>query len=42
VALSSVLAGYSEGALEHLCRSFAVGYDASDRRLLADMARASG
>jgi N-acyl-D-aspartate/D-glutamate deacylase len=42
VALSSVLAGYSEGAMEHLCRSFAVGYDASDRRLLADMARASG
>ena len=42
VALSSVLAGYSQGALEHLCRSFALGYDASDRRLLADMARASG
>jgi N-acyl-D-aspartate/D-glutamate deacylase len=42
VALSSVLAGYREGALEHLCRSFAIGYDDSDRRLLADMARASG
>ncbi len=42
VALSSVLAGYDEGALEHLCRSFALGYDASDRQLLADMARASG
>jgi N-acyl-D-aspartate/D-glutamate deacylase len=42
VALSSVLAGYAEGALEHLCRSFAIGYDESDRRLLADMARASG
>jgi N-acyl-D-aspartate/D-glutamate deacylase len=42
VALSSVLAGYREGALEHLCRSFAIGYDESDRRLLADMARASG
>jgi N-acyl-D-aspartate/D-glutamate deacylase len=42
VALSSVLAGYRDGALEHLCRSFAIGYDESDRRLLADMARASG
>jgi N-acyl-D-aspartate/D-glutamate deacylase len=42
VALSSVLAGYSQGALEHLCRTFALGYDDSDRRLLADMARASG
>ena len=42
IALSSVLAGYDEGALEHLCRSFAVGYDESDRRLLAAMARASG
>ncbi len=42
VALSSVLAAYDEGALEHLCRTFALGYDESDRRLLADMARASG
>jgi len=42
VALSSVLADFTHGALEHFCRSFAVGYDASDRRLLADMARASG
>jgi N-acyl-D-aspartate/D-glutamate deacylase len=42
VALSSVLAGYRQGALEHLCRTFALGYDESDRRLLADMARASG
>jgi N-acyl-D-aspartate/D-glutamate deacylase len=42
VALSSVLAAYREGALEHLCRTFAVGYDESDRRLLADMARSSG
>jgi N-acyl-D-aspartate/D-glutamate deacylase len=42
VALSSVLARYTHGALEHLCRSFANGYDESDRRLLADMARASG
>ena len=42
VALSSVMAAYSQGALEHLCRTFALGYDESDRRLLADMARASG
>ena len=42
VALSSVLAAYDEGALEHLCRTFALGYDESDRRLLGDMARASG
>jgi N-acyl-D-aspartate/D-glutamate deacylase len=42
VALSSVLAAYDEGVLQHLCRSFAVGYDDSDRALLADMVRASG
>ncbi len=42
VALSSVLAAYDQGALEHLCRTFALGYDESDRRLLGDMARASG
>jgi N-acyl-D-aspartate/D-glutamate deacylase len=42
VALSSVLADYQQGALEHLCRTFALGYDDADRRLLADMARASG
>jgi len=42
VALSSVMAAYSQGALEHLCRTFALGYDESDRRLLGDMARASG
>jgi N-acyl-D-aspartate/D-glutamate deacylase len=42
VALCSVLAAYREGALEHLCRTFAIGYDESDRKLLADMARASG
>jgi N-acyl-D-aspartate/D-glutamate deacylase len=42
VALASVLAGYDQGALQHLCRSFATGYDASDRALLADMVRASG
>jgi N-acyl-D-aspartate/D-glutamate deacylase len=42
VALSSVLAGYGEGVLEHVCRTFALGYDDSDRRLLADMGRVSG
>ena len=42
VALSSVLADYDQGVLQNLCRSFAVGYDASDRALLADMVRASG
>lgn len=42
IALASVLAKYPQGALEHLCRSFAIGYDASDRELLAAMARASG
>ncbi len=42
VALSSVLAGYEEGVIEHLCRSFALGYDSSDRELLARMAEASG
>jgi N-acyl-D-aspartate/D-glutamate deacylase len=42
VALSSVLANYDQGVLQNLCRTFAVGYDASDRALLADMVRASG
>ena len=42
VALASVLAGYGQGAMEHLCRSFAVGYDAQDRALLRDMVIASG
>lgn len=42
VALASVLADYSEGVLEHLCRSYPEGYDAADRRLLANMARESG
>jgi len=42
VELCSVLAAYDEGALQHLCRSFAVGYDESDRKLLGDMVRASG
>jgi N-acyl-D-aspartate/D-glutamate deacylase len=42
VALASVLSGYNEGIMEHLCQSFAVGYDAKDRALLRDMALASG
>jgi N-acyl-D-aspartate/D-glutamate deacylase len=42
VALSSVLASYEEGVLEHLCRSFALGYDEQDRKLLAAMTIASG
>jgi N-acyl-D-aspartate/D-glutamate deacylase len=42
VALCSVLANYDQGALQNLCRSFALGYDESDRKLLADMVRASG
>jgi N-acyl-D-amino-acid deacylase len=42
VALTSVLANYREGVVEHLCRSFATGYDESDRKLLRDMAIASG
>ncbi len=42
VALSSVLAGYEQGVLQNLCRTFGLGYDDSDRKLLADMVRASG
>jgi N-acyl-D-aspartate/D-glutamate deacylase len=42
VALSSVLANYDQGVLQNLCRTFAIGYDPSDRALLADMVRASG
>ena len=42
VALCSVLSAYDQGALQHLCRSFAIGYNESDRQLLADMVRASG
>jgi N-acyl-D-amino-acid deacylase len=42
VALASVMANYDQGALQNLCRSFAIGYDESDRKLLADMVRASG
>jgi len=42
VALASVLANYNQGIMEHLCQSFAVGYDTRDRALLRDMAVASG
>jgi N-acyl-D-aspartate/D-glutamate deacylase len=42
VALASVLAGYPEGIMEHLCQTFAVGYDQADRSLMRDMAVASG
>lgn len=42
VALTSVLANYPEGVVEHLCRSFATGYDESDRKLLRDIAIAVG
>ena len=42
VALSSVLGSFDEGAIEHLCRSFALGYDRSDRSLLRAIAVASG
>lgn len=42
VALCSVLAGYDQGVLQNLCRTFAIGYDESDRKLLPDMVRASG
>jgi N-acyl-D-aspartate/D-glutamate deacylase len=42
VALSAVLADYDQGVLQNLCRTFAIGYDQSDRALLADMVRASG
>ncbi len=42
LALASVLAGYNEGILEHLCRTFATGYDATDRAVLRGMAEGSG
>ena len=42
IALASVLADYDEGIMEHLCRSFAEGYNDSDRDLLRNMAGASG
>ena len=42
VALASVLGNFNQGIMEHLCQSFAVGYDERDRALLRDMAVASG
>jgi N-acyl-D-aspartate/D-glutamate deacylase len=42
VALCAVLARYPEGIVEHLPRSFAMGYDDSDRKLLREIAIASG
>jgi N-acyl-D-aspartate/D-glutamate deacylase len=42
LALTSVLAHYDQGILEHLCQSFAVGYDQADRDLLRAMAVTSG
>lgn len=42
VALCEVLGAYRQGAMEHLCRSFSIGYDEQDRRLLRDMVLASG
>jgi N-acyl-D-aspartate/D-glutamate deacylase len=42
LALSAVLADYDEGIMEHLCQSFAIGYDQADRDLLRGMAVASG
>jgi N-acyl-D-aspartate/D-glutamate deacylase len=42
LALSSVLAHYNEGILEHLCQTFAVGYNDADRALMRGMAAASG
>ena len=42
VALCEVLSGYNQGVLQNLCRTFAVGYDESDRKLLPAMVRASG
>jgi N-acyl-D-aspartate/D-glutamate deacylase len=42
IALASVLADYDEGIMEHLCRSFAEGYDGADRDMLRKMAVASG
>jgi N-acyl-D-aspartate/D-glutamate deacylase len=42
LALTTVLASYDEGILEHLCQSFAVGYDQADRDLLRAMAETSG
>jgi N-acyl-D-aspartate/D-glutamate deacylase len=42
LALTTVLADYDEGIMEHLCQSFAIGYDQADRDLLRGMATTSG
>jgi N-acyl-D-aspartate/D-glutamate deacylase len=42
LALTTVLSRYDEGIMEHLCQSFAVGYDQADRDLLRGMAVTSG
>ena len=42
VALASVLAEFNRGSVEIIPRSFAQGYDESDRQLLKDIYRVSG
>jgi N-acyl-D-aspartate/D-glutamate deacylase len=42
VALAAVLAEFERGAIEIIPRSISAGYDDDDRRLVLDMARASG
>lgn len=42
VALASVLAEFGRGAIEIIPRSFAMGYDEADRRLLLELYRVSG
>jgi N-acyl-D-aspartate/D-glutamate deacylase len=42
VALASVLSEFGRGAIEIIPRSFAMGYDEADRKLLLDLYRVSG
>jgi len=42
VALASVLHEFGRGAIEFIPRTFLTGYDDDDRRLILDLARASG
>jgi N-acyl-D-aspartate/D-glutamate deacylase len=42
IALAAVLAEFNRGAIEIIPRSFAVGYDEQDRKLLLDLYRVSG
>ena len=42
LALASVLAEFDRGAIEIIPRSFAIGYDEADRKLLLDLYRVSG